>query len=98
MVAVRLWTSYGLLSEWVRDHPEYQVFMPEILHPFPIEALRRWLERLSWAAVLELSYQGQFHRYLASLTDLGRVWSLARSGGAPLSMGELARLLGEEKS
>jgi 2-oxoglutarate ferredoxin oxidoreductase subunit alpha len=89
-------SQYGLLREWVLGHPDYQVFMPEILHPFPLEALRAWLEPLSWACVLELSYQGQFHRYLSSLMPLGRVWSLSRSGGVPLSVPELARLLGEE--
>jgi 2-oxoglutarate ferredoxin oxidoreductase subunit alpha len=88
-------SQYGLLREWVLAHSDYKVFMPEILHPFPLDAFRRWLEPLSWAGVLELSYQGQFHRYLASLTDLSRVWSLSRSGGAPLSMDEVARLLGE---
>jgi 2-oxoglutarate ferredoxin oxidoreductase subunit alpha len=87
-------SQYGLLREWVRAHPDYQAFLPEILHPFPIEALRRWLERLSWAGVLELSFQGQMHRYLSSLTNMDRVSSLSRSGGAPLSMAELADLLG----
>jgi 2-oxoglutarate ferredoxin oxidoreductase subunit alpha len=88
-------SQYGILREWVRHHANYQVFLPEILHPFPVEAFRNWLQPLSWAGVLELSYQGQFHRHLASITDLHRVWSLSRSGGAPLAMGELARLLGE---
>jgi 2-oxoglutarate ferredoxin oxidoreductase subunit alpha len=91
------WGSlHGLLREWVRDHPEYQVFMPEILHPFPIAAFNEWLAGVSWAAVVELSFQGQFHRYLSGLTDMGGVWSITRSGGVPISRTELTRRLKEE--
>ena len=89
-------SQYGLLREWTLVHPEFRIFLPEILHPFPLEALRRWLEPLQWAAVLELSYQGQFHRYLSSLLPFERVASLSRSGGAPLSIAELAAMLGED--
>ena len=89
-------SQYGLLREWTLAHPEYRVFLPEILHPFPVEALRRWLQPLQWACVLELSYQGQFHRYLSGLLPFERVASLSRSGGAPLSIAELIAMLGEE--
>jgi 2-oxoglutarate ferredoxin oxidoreductase subunit alpha len=88
-------SQYGLLREWTLAHPEYRVFLPEILFPFPVEALRRWLQPLQWAGVLELSYQGQFHRYLSSLLPFERVASLSRSGGAPLSVAELTAMLGE---
>ncbi len=91
-------SQYGLLREWVREHPEYQAFLPEILHPFPVDALRAWLAARSWAAVLELSFQGQFHRYLGSLLDLSRVASLRRSGGIPLARAELDRMLREATS
>jgi 2-oxoglutarate ferredoxin oxidoreductase subunit alpha len=88
------WGSlYGMLKEWVREHPEYRVFLPEILHPFPLEAYADWRRGLASEATVELSYQGQFHRYLASLTDMTHVRSIARSGGLPLSMTELATLL-----
>jgi pyruvate/2-oxoacid:ferredoxin oxidoreductase alpha subunit len=89
-------SQYGLLREWTLAHPTFRVFLPEILHPFPIEALRHWLEPLHWAGVLELSYQGQFHRYLSGLLPFERVVSLSRSGGAPLSIDELGAMLGEE--
>ena len=89
-------SQYGLLREWTLAHPEYRVFLPEILHPFPLEALRRWLEPLHWAGVLELSYQGQFHRYLSGLLPFERVASLSRSGGAPLSIDDLSAMLREE--
>lgn len=89
------WGSlYGMLAEFVREHPEYRVFLPEILHPFPMEAFQAWRAGLAELASVELSYQGQFHRYLASLTDMSGVTSLARSGGLPMSRTELAQLLG----
>ena len=93
------WGSmYGLLYEWVRAHPEFRVFLPEILHPFPLAALDAWRQDLATAWTVELSYQRQFHHYLGSLTDLGGVRSAARSGGLPLSTAELSRLLTEASS
>lgn len=89
-------STYGLLREWVAAHPEYRVFLPEILHPFPLAAFERWRAGLERCAVVELSFQGQFHRYLAGLTDMRGVSSIARSGGAPLQMSELATRLEEE--
>ncbi len=90
------WGShYGLLCEWVEAHPEYRVFMPEILTPFPLEGFAAWRRGLEWACVVELSFQGQLHRYLSSLTDLTGVSSITRSGGVPLTRAELARLLSE---
>lgn len=82
-------STYGLLREWIPAHPEYRVFLPEILHPFPLEAFAAWRAGLDEMSVVELSYQGQFHRYLAGLTDLSGARSLARSGGLPLSGREL---------
>jgi 2-oxoglutarate ferredoxin oxidoreductase subunit alpha len=91
------WGSmYGLLREYVKRHPEYRVFMPEILHPFPIEAFTEWRRGLSGTAVLELSFGAQFHRYLCGITDMKDVRSLARSGGLPMSEIELTRMLSEE--
>lgn len=88
-------STYGLLKEWVREHPEYRVFLPEILHPFPMEAFTEWRRGLDDTVTVELNFQGQFHRYLSSLTDMNSVRSLARSGGPPLSRRELAAMLAE---
>ena len=88
------WGSmYGLLREWVIAHPEYRVFLPEILVPFPLAALAQWRVGLTETVTLELSHQGQFHRYLSSLTDMSGVRCIARSGGLPMSAPELAGLL-----
>ncbi|HEY3217129.1 MAG TPA: 2-oxoacid:acceptor oxidoreductase family protein [Candidatus Eisenbacteria bacterium] len=86
-------SQYGLLQEWVAAHPEYRVFLPEILHPFPLEAFESWRRGLEWSAVVELSYEGQLFRHLSSLTSLVGVYNVTRSGGVPLSLTELATLL-----
>ncbi len=88
-------SQYGLLREWVLAHPEYRVFLPEIIHPFPLAAFEEWRRGLDSIAVLELSYQGQFHRYLSGLTDLRGARSVTRSGGVPLTSAELEKLLPE---
>jgi 2-oxoglutarate ferredoxin oxidoreductase subunit alpha len=87
-------STYGVLREWVREHPDFRVFLPEILHPFPLAALARWRAGLRWCAVLEMSYGGQLHRILSGLTDLKGVHSLARSGGVPITLHEIAERVG----
>ncbi len=90
------WGSmYGLLREYVKRHPEYRVFMPEILHPFPIEGLTAWRRGLEQLAVVELSFGAQLHRYLCGITDMNGVASVARSGGLPMTEMELTRMLHE---
>lgn len=86
-------STYGMLREWVRENPEYRVFLPEILHPFPLESFEQWRRDLDEVAVVELSFQGQFHHYLGSLTDTAGIRSLARSGGLPMSGRELTTML-----
>ncbi len=88
-------STWGMLREFVNTHREYRVFCPEILHPFPLESFLRWRAGLHDMAVVELSFQGQFHRYLSGITDLTGVRSIARSGGLPLSLEELAARLAD---
>jgi 2-oxoglutarate ferredoxin oxidoreductase subunit alpha len=88
-------SQFGLLREWVMARPEYRVFLPEILYPFPIEAFEEWRRGLTTLAVVELSFQGQFFRYLSSLADLRDARSVSRSGGVPLTSSELDQLLTE---
>jgi 2-oxoglutarate ferredoxin oxidoreductase subunit alpha len=88
-------SAYGLLREWVAAHPDTRVFLPEIIHPFPLAAFEAWRRGLESLAVVELNYQGQFYRYLSSLTDLRGARSVTRSGGMPMSASELDRYLTE---
>jgi 2-oxoglutarate ferredoxin oxidoreductase subunit alpha len=88
-------STYGVLREWIRDHPDTRAFLPEILHPFPLEAFIRWRRGLEWTAVLEMSYLGQLHRHLSGLTDMTGVHSIARSGGLPITMHEITRRIEE---
>jgi 2-oxoglutarate ferredoxin oxidoreductase subunit alpha len=91
---VLAWGSqYGILREWVEQNPKWCAFLPEIIHPFPLDAFRAWSDGLEQAVVVELSYQGQFHRYLSGLTDMSKFRSLGRSGGVPLTTPELAHML-----
>jgi 2-oxoglutarate ferredoxin oxidoreductase subunit alpha len=82
-------STYGVLREWVLQHPDHRVFLPEILHPFPIEAFEEWRRGLAWLGVLEMSFQAQLFHHLARLTDLRGVRSLARSGGLPFTLNEI---------
>jgi 2-oxoglutarate/2-oxoacid ferredoxin oxidoreductase subunit alpha len=92
------WGShFGLLREWVERHPDYRVFLPEILHPFPLEGFEAWRKGLISTVVLELSYQGQLHRHLSAWTDLTGVRSVCRSGGTPMKIVELERMLEEAR-
>ncbi|HEY6571777.1 MAG TPA: 2-oxoacid:acceptor oxidoreductase family protein [Candidatus Eisenbacteria bacterium] len=88
-------SEYGLLREWCVAHPDYRVFLPEIIHPFPLEAFETWRRGLDSLAVVEMNFQGQFHRYLSSLTDLRGVRRVTRSGGTPMTAAELDRYLTE---
>jgi hypothetical protein len=81
------------MREWVALHPETRVFLPEIIHPFPLAAFEIWRRGLARGAVVELSYQGQLHRHLAGLTNLQDFTRVARSGGIPLTLRELSTLL-----
>ena len=86
-------SQYGLLREWVRAHPDHRVFLPEILHPFPLAAFDAWRRGLTAGAFVELSVQGQFHRHVASLTDVSAFRSVRRGGGVPFTVHELDTLL-----
>jgi 2-oxoglutarate ferredoxin oxidoreductase subunit alpha len=90
------WGSlHGLLREWVLDHPDVRVFLPEIILPFPEQAFAEWRKGLDWLAVVELSFSGQLHRYMSSFADLSGVASLGRSGGMSLTASELDRMIAE---
>ena len=90
--------SKGAADVLMTPDSSLRAFLPEMLHPFPLEAFEAWRKKLASLAVLEMSYQGQLYRHLAGITNLGDARSVTRSGGMPLQLGELERLLeGEER-
>jgi 2-oxoglutarate ferredoxin oxidoreductase subunit alpha len=86
-------SSIGVLEEWLAGNPDYRVFLPEIIHPFPVAGLQEWRRGLTSLVVLEMNFQGQLYQYLTNLTDMRGVRSLTRSGGVPFTPGELDRMI-----
>ncbi len=91
-------STAGVLREWIPKHRAYRAFLPEILEPFPLGAFEEWRRGLSELTIVEVSFQGQLFRALSGLTSLTGAKSAARSGGLPLTLAELSKLLGEDAS
>jgi 2-oxoglutarate ferredoxin oxidoreductase subunit alpha len=89
-------STAGVLREWIACHPAYRAFLPEIIEPFPLASFEEWRRGLSELTIVEVSYQGQLFRALSGLTSLTGAKSAARSGGLPLTLAELSRMLGED--
>lgn len=89
--AIITWGSTaGAVLRWMEHHPEAALFVPEILNPFPQEALRNFLKGRKKISVVELNYQGQLHHHLRALGLLpDSAKSMRRSGGIPLQVSEL---------
>jgi 2-oxoglutarate ferredoxin oxidoreductase subunit alpha len=66
-------------------------FVPRALSPLPASELQAFVDSCDSILIVELSFEGQFHRYLRSLVDLPRQKTrvLARSGGKALSVLEV---------
>lgn len=66
-------------------------FVPRMLAPLPARPLQAFIDSCEEILVVELSFAGQFHRYLRSLVDLPRNKTrvLKRSGGKALSVEEV---------
>jgi len=86
-------STFGVLREFVAQHPEFRAFLPEVIHPFPRESFEEWRAGTHGGAVVELSYQGQLHQHMSSVCDMTRWTRACRSGGLPLSVAELAVML-----
>jgi 2-oxoglutarate ferredoxin oxidoreductase subunit alpha len=72
------------------------VLVVELVYPLPVERIRAWTQRLDRYAIAELSFSGQFARFLRSngLLDDG-VLLINRAGGAAFTPGELLRRIKE---
>ncbi len=76
-----------------------QAIVPQIIYPIPEARLKEFLKPIKKLLVAEVSYSGQFYRYLRSFLDLPEeTYSLARPGGTPLDMvevyGKLMEMIG----
>jgi 2-oxoglutarate ferredoxin oxidoreductase subunit alpha len=66
-------------------------FVPRALSPLPATELQAFIDSCASILIVELSFEGQFHRHLRSLIELPRQKTrvLARSGGKALSVLEV---------
>jgi 2-oxoglutarate/2-oxoacid ferredoxin oxidoreductase subunit alpha len=66
------------------------VFAPRILMPLPKRAIQQFIDSAKELLVIELSFAGQFYRYLRSELDLPKNTRVfARSGGKNLTVSEV---------
>ncbi len=66
-------------------------FVPQMIHPFPEEAFKQFLASVKDLLIVEISFAGQFYRYLRTFLDLpeNRLHHFKRSGGKNLRVGEV---------
>ena len=89
-------SSAGVIKEYISKHPDTALFIPEMIHPFPSEALQRLSKGCKTVLVLEMNYQGQLYHYLKGCGAIdGNVRSIKRSGGVPFCLEELENMLKE---
>ena len=70
--------------------------IPQLLHPFPMEAFDDFLGGKKKLVVAELSYRGQFLQFIRSRCEIdAEIHHIARVGGKPFSVRELYDALKE---
>lgn len=70
--------------------------IPQLLHPFPMEAFDQFLAGKKRLVVAELSYRGQFLQFIRSrCTITAPVHHIARPGGKPFTVREITDALRE---
>ncbi|MBI5299867.1 MAG: 2-oxoacid:acceptor oxidoreductase subunit alpha [Deltaproteobacteria bacterium] len=86
----------GVAEEYLLHHPETALFVPQILEPFPVEGLQKFLKDKKSVTVLEMNHQGQFYHHLRALglLDEGKsAVSARRSGGLPFKVEDLEQMM-----
>ncbi|MDO8526607.1 MAG: 2-oxoacid:acceptor oxidoreductase subunit alpha [Deltaproteobacteria bacterium] len=85
-------SSAGVAREWVLENPDYAVFIPEILHPFPQKGLKNFLAEKKSVVVWEMNFQGQLCHHLKAIGVLDeKAIQISRSGGLPFQTENLSR-------
>jgi pyruvate/2-oxoacid:ferredoxin oxidoreductase alpha subunit len=70
--------------------------IPQLLHPFPIDAFNKFLAGKKKLIIAELSYRGQFLQFIRSRCDIkAEVIHYARAGGKPFSVREIHQVVME---
>jgi 2-oxoglutarate ferredoxin oxidoreductase subunit alpha len=95
-VGILCWgSSKGPVQEVVRScnarGEKVSAFIPQMLLPFPEKKLKDWLGTVKEVLILEISFSGQFYRYLRSFMDLpeDHLTLFKRSGGKNLAIAEV---------
>jgi len=95
-------SSKGAIKEAVQRLNEegfpVSAAVPQILMPFPQEKLEKYLEPLNTVYVAEMSYSGQFYKYLKGFLRFGdrELKQYARSGAAPFDVNEIYNTVKQE--
>ncbi|MBZ0256597.1 hypothetical protein K8I31_11075, partial [bacterium] len=87
-------SSGGAIEEAVESAARFGVkvegFVPELIQPLPLDDLNAFIQSKEAVLSVELSYQGQFYRYLKSLVDdPGKLHCFTRSGAKALGSEEI---------
>jgi len=66
-------------------------FVPQLLYPFPHDEFEEFLSTVQDIIVVELSFSGQFYKYLRTFLDLpdGHTYVYKRSGGKNITVAEV---------
>lgn len=95
-VGILCWgSSKGPVEEVVRAAAargeKVSAFVPQMIHPFPEKQLKEYLATIKELLIVEISFQGQFYRYLRSFMDLPEehLHLFKRSGGKNLAIAEV---------
>jgi 2-oxoglutarate ferredoxin oxidoreductase subunit alpha len=93
-------STKGVIKETVlranENGVKVQALLPQIIYPLPERQVQSFLKRIKKLLVAEVSFSAQFLHYLRSALELPeQTYSLARPGGAPLSMAEVYAKLEE---
>jgi len=95
-------SSKGAIKEAVlklnKEGYSVKAAIPQALFPLATDKMEKFIGSVNNTLVVELSYTGQFHRYLTSMLDLNgkKLGQYARSGGSPLSVEEIYNRIKQE--
>lgn len=95
--ALIAWGSTAAAAhDYIATRNDTCLFVPHIVHPFPVAGLQRFLKGRRSVVLVEMNYQGQLHQHLRGIGAINDwVKSLRRSGGQPFQAEEIAAMMAE---